>query len=678
MNSVTKIAWCCIALAFLFLGGCESGTKKFVPKDTEANADSDQLLGDEDGLLGDEDGVVTDDWIDEDPGDGDAIKDGDSVKDDAAPLDGDSAAPDEDVVPETCGNAQVDEGEVCDGNLIDCVEIDDKLYSGGKASCLDTCLGWDTITCDEIPHECGNGIVEGPEVCDTELLTDCVAIDPEKYSAGKAYCLEDCSAYDTITCEEIVVDEDTVTDDAVVADDTTVADEDIVVVDDTVIIDEDIVDVDTLDIDTVDIDIIDEDIVDIDTVDIDYFEQDILPDVDVPAPCGSVRLDGSTGYIEVAHNALLNLSGNWTIEAWVNQDTEADQSPILRKGNTLTYPAYYLYGTYNQIFTTEAPYGGYYYDTATSAAADGGSTPSTGTWYHVAFVKNGSTITTFIDGVPGTSATDANNSYANSESLFFGSRRSSTPSYFDGLIDEIRISSVARYTTTFTPQERLTNEANTIGLWHFEEGVNNIATNSAGATLDGLLVGGVTWESTCAAEGPIVTPDDDVMPDEDTAGTVIDTVGSTEPMTGGTSRMRGNFYSCDTDRTLTEIEIYLTYTGTPTVYFEVYESTALNGTYYPIESVTVTSSMSGGAFYSSGPIDVALYAGNYYYIGARWGSSYSMGYAADTAAAVGDYPTAFGTWEMGMLEDGVTSAPASFLYDDVMYDYAYYQRLTTE
>lgn len=698
MSSVTKIAWCCIALAFLFLGGCESGATKIVPKDndTAANADDDQLLGDEDGLLGDEDGIEPDETGDmepgdEEPGDGDAIKDGDGVKDDAAPLDGDTAVPDEDIVPETCGNAQVDEGEVCDGNIIDCVDIDDKLYSGGKASCLDSCLGWDVITCDEIPHECGNGIVEGPEICDTELLTDCVAIDPGKYSAGKAYCLEDCSAYDTITCEEIVVDEDTETDDAVVADDTVITDEDIVVADDTVIIDQDIqpdidtvdidyIDEDIVDIDTVDIDYFDEDIVDIDTVDIDYFEQDILPDNDIVQPCGSARFNGSSGYIEVAHNALLNLTGNWTIEAWVNQDTNDSQSPILRKGNTLTYPAYYLYGTYYQLFSTEDPYGGYYFATGTSdsAAADGPSSPANGDWYHVAFVKNGSTITTFIDGVPGTSATDANNSYANTESLFFGSRRSSTPSYFDGLIDEIRISSVARYTASFTPQERFTSDANTIGLWHFEETSGTVADNAAGAGLNGALVGGVTWESTCAAEGPIVTPDDDVMPDEDTATPVIDLVGSTEPMTGGTSRMRGNFYSCDTDRTLTEIEIYLTYTGTPTVYFEIYESTTLDGTYYPLESVTVNSSMSGGAFYSSGPIEVALYAGNYYYIGARWGSSYSIGYAADTAASVGDYPTAFGTWEMGMLEDGVTSAPASFLYDNVYYDYAYYQRLTTE
>ncbi|HSA34849.1 MAG TPA: LamG domain-containing protein, partial [bacterium] len=457
-----------------------------------------------------------------------------------------------------------------------------------------------------------------------------------------------CLGYDTATCEELVADDDTT------YPDTADVQPDPDVVDDWI--------PDTTDVQP-----------DLDTVDIDNAEADILPDNDIVQPCGSVRLDGSTGYVEVAHNALLNLTGNWTIEAWVNQDTGTAQSAIIRKGGTTSYPAYYLYGANYGV-----PYGGYYYNAGSFYSASAVTEPANGEWYHVALVRNGSSLTTFINGVSGSSTTASSESYANSENLFFGSRRSSTPSYFDGLIDEIRISSVARYTGSFTPAKRLSNESNTIGLWHFEEGMNNIAINSAGATLDGLLVGGVTWEAACAAHEVIVVPDDDVVPDEDTAGAVIDTVGSTEPMTGGTSRMRGNFYSCATSRLLTEIEVYLTYTGTPTIYFEVYESTTLDGTYYPLESVTATPSMSGGAFYSSGDLSVPLTAGNYYYVGVRWGSSYSVGYAADTAPAVGDYPTAFGTWEDGMLYDGITGAPASFLYDDVSYGYAYYQRLTTQ
>ncbi|HNT28669.1 MAG TPA: LamG domain-containing protein, partial [bacterium] len=529
---------------------------------------------------------------------------------------------------------------------------------------LDTCLGWDTVTCEEYEYDCGDGDVDFPEVCEIGELTDCVDIDPMKYKAGKAYCLDTCLGYDTATCEEIEEDDDTT------YPDTADVQPDPDVVDDWIPDTTDVQpDPDTVDIDNAEADILP----DVDTADADYFEDDVVPDNDSAGPCGSIRLDGSTGYVEVAHNALLDLAGNWTIEAWVNQDSDTDQAAIIRKGGTTSYPAYYLYGANYGV-----PYGGYYYSAGSFYSASGVTEPANGDWYHVALVKNGTALTIFVDGEPSAATTAASASYANSENLFFGSRRSSTPSYFDGLIDEIRISNVARYNSSFTPQQRFASDGNTIGLWHFEEGANNIAYNSAGDTLDGLLVGGVEWENACAAAGPIIQPDDDVVPDEDTAGAVIDTVGSTEPMTGGTSRMRGNFYSCDTDRTLTEIEVYLTYTGTPTIYFEVYESTTLDGTYYPLESVTATPSMSDGAFYSSGDLSVPLTAGNYYYVGVRWGSSYSVGYAADTAPAVGDYPTAFGTWEDGMLDDGVTSAPASFLYDDVSYGYAYYQRLTTQ
>ncbi|HNZ53939.1 MAG TPA: hypothetical protein PLD55_12165 [bacterium] len=106
-----------------------------------------------------------------------------------------------DTVSETCGDNIVDTGEICDGNVINCVDIDSQLYSGGKSKCLDTCLGWDTATCDEIPHTCGNDITEGPEECDGNII-DCNELDSEKYESGKAKCLDDCSGYDTLTCVE--------------------------------------------------------------------------------------------------------------------------------------------------------------------------------------------------------------------------------------------------------------------------------------------------------------------------------------------------------------------------------------------------------------------------------------------------------------------------------------------
>ncbi|HNW83229.1 MAG TPA: hypothetical protein PKG52_10100 [bacterium] len=108
---------------------------------------------------------------------------------------------DSDNIPETCGNSAVDVGEICDGNVINCTEIDPLKYESGKAKCLATCLGWNTATCVEIPQTCGNSEVEGAEVCDGNLK-NCTEIDAEKYMSGKASCLDDCTGFDVATCEE--------------------------------------------------------------------------------------------------------------------------------------------------------------------------------------------------------------------------------------------------------------------------------------------------------------------------------------------------------------------------------------------------------------------------------------------------------------------------------------------
>lgn len=110
---------------------------------------------------------------------------------------------DEDSIPVTCGNGQIDTGEACDGesDIKNCTDINSTLYSSGKAKCFENCSGYDTITCTEIPHECGNKTPEGPEICDGGTK-DCIEIDPSLYSGGKALCKGDCSGWDTITCEE--------------------------------------------------------------------------------------------------------------------------------------------------------------------------------------------------------------------------------------------------------------------------------------------------------------------------------------------------------------------------------------------------------------------------------------------------------------------------------------------
>jgi hypothetical protein len=112
-----------------------------------------------------------------------------------------------------------------------------------------------------------------------------------------------------------------------------------------------------------------------------------------------------------------------------------------------------------------------------------------------------------------------------------------------------------------------------------------------------------------------------------------------------------------------------------TIYFDVYESATLTGTYTHKISYTTSQNSSGASFYSTGPISVNLEAGKFYYIGARWDPE-QVTYYYNSSSGL-SYPTDFGKWEMGML-NGVGTNPSTFTYNNTYIDYAYYQRLTTK
>jgi hypothetical protein len=64
-----------------------------------------------------------------------------------------------------------------------------------------------------------------------------------------------------------------------------------------------------------------------------------------------------------------------------------------------------------------------------------------------------------------------------------GSNQSTDPDYgFDGLIDEVRVSSTTRYSATFVPPAApFTMDPDTVALWHFDETQGDIAIDATGS-----------------------------------------------------------------------------------------------------------------------------------------------------------------------------------------------------
>ena len=60
---------------------------------------------------------------------------------------------------------------------------------------------------------------------------------------------------------------------------------------------------------------------------------------------------------------------------------------------------------------------------------------------------------------------------------------------FHGIIDEVRISDIARYTEDFSPQKRFKPDEHTMALYHFDEGKGDLLHDSSGNGHHGKIVG---------------------------------------------------------------------------------------------------------------------------------------------------------------------------------------------
>ncbi len=82
---------------------------------------------------------------------------------------------------------------------------------------------------------------------------------------------------------------------------------------------------------------------------------------------------------------------------------------------------------------------------------------------------------------------------------WLGRSQYATDAYFNGAIDELRISKTLRYTANFTPANTFADDVNTTALYHFED-VPTSQTAANSAVLSGAGVGPITLGSTTAIE----------------------------------------------------------------------------------------------------------------------------------------------------------------------------------
>jgi hypothetical protein len=163
----------------------------------------------------------------------------------------------------------------------------------------------------------------------------------------------------------------------------------------------------------------------------------------------SALFDGTNDYLTTNTNANLALeSENFTIEGWFYFIDGVNNSlrPVL--GNYSAYSSNSIYfGKHNAYGGKMSLWLGNYSSNAALLADPTALTNNQ--WIHFAIVRNGSNWTMYRDGV---SVATATYSGVTSTTNFFYIGTSGDGYYFQGYIDELRITKgIARYTGNFTP-----------------------------------------------------------------------------------------------------------------------------------------------------------------------------------------------------------------------------------
>jgi len=169
----------------------------------------------------------------------------------------------------------------------------------------------------------------------------------------------------------------------------------------------------------------------------------------------SALFDGTDDYLKVSPG--ITFTGDFTVEWWMRPSNVSGNKKLFQFGNEAS--GRYSIDQYFERISVNL-YGSGTYDAQTGVLL------SSNTWYHIAIVRSGGTTTIYIDGTSRATNSAGATTFGNSGDLWIGVNSSLGDDY-NGHLDEIRISSSARYTSGFTPSTTpFVNDANTLLLIH--------------------------------------------------------------------------------------------------------------------------------------------------------------------------------------------------------------------
>lgn len=176
------------------------------------------------------------------------------------------------------------------------------------------------------------------------------------------------------------------------------------------------------------------------------------------------------------NNNKLDVTTDWTFECWINVDSYTEtgdyEQCIMYRKNV------FQFALRDKNATGSGDFGLYFYDINSSITLGTGANEnlSLNTWYHVAATYDGTTSRLFVDGTEVDNSTGAWNLIGSTNNFNIAAKYDGGYSnYFNGQIDEVRLSDDARATSAMqlsTHEEEYVSDANTVFLMHYDDQAN--------------------------------------------------------------------------------------------------------------------------------------------------------------------------------------------------------------
>lgn len=183
-------------------------------------------------------------------------------------------------------------------------------------------------------------------------------------------------------------------------------------------------------------------------------------------------------------SSSLNIVGPITVEAWIKINALGAYRAIISR------EAFQQSGTgggYRLMITDTGKVRFDLFQTHnTYVNMSGTTTITTGVWHHVAGVFDGTQMRVYVNGVlDGTLSTTSGPASGTGNFHIGRYSLSTSPFYFNGLIDNARVSNTALYTSNFIPSTNPAATGSTKGLWKLDGSTNDLSGNNNHGTLQG-------------------------------------------------------------------------------------------------------------------------------------------------------------------------------------------------